>query len=221
MSEPTFPYGYAGDPQGMATMLTRAQCEDKETVYKLHPEFWRRMIALMEHGYRQGVPLGVGTGWRVQPDPPPPGFAPAGNSNHEGFPADGAHGGAVAIDTVPDVSWGWMEANLAPYGLRSFRNVNDEPWHVQPAEIPASRNWRSEPWTLARWPLPEEDPMPLSDDDLERIAAAVWAKLLDGKAASWRLRQTHGIARYYLGGWDEDWPDPTPPLLQQIDKNTS
>ena len=54
----------------------------------------------MQFALTQGVHLGVGTGWRIQPNPPPPGFAAPGNSNHEGFPADGVTGGAVAIDTV-------------------------------------------------------------------------------------------------------------------------
>src|SRR5262245_59290982 len=192
MSEPTFPYGYSGSPQGMGCMLTRTQLEAKETLYKLHPESWRRSIALFEYAWTQGVALGVGTGWRVQPDPPPPGFAPAGNSNHEGFPADGTTGGAVAIDTVCDVSWDWMETNVAAYGLRTFRDVNDEPWHIQQCEIPAGRSYRSDPWELDEWPLPEtegegEDDMALSDEDIERIVdavcdrlpEAVWAKEID------------------------------------------
>ena len=86
-------------------MLTMAQVEAKKTVYMLHPEFWRRFKALMQYAATQGVPLGVGTGWRVQPNPPPPGFAAPGNSNHEGFPADGdrrrgsrhRHGAAVIV----------------------------------------------------------------------------------------------------------------------------
>lgn len=192
-------------------MLTRAQLEAKETVYKLHPEFWRRTIALMEFAWTRGILFGVGTGWRVQPDPPPSGFAPAGNSNHEGFPADGYSGGAVAIDTVCDVSWNWMETNLDVYGLRSFRDVNDEPWHIQPIEIPASRSYRTEPWDLERWPLPgddEEDDMPLSDDDIAKIADAVWAKQIDTtkkdagvdpEPAAELLQKAFLIVREYLG----------------------
>ena len=44
-------------------------------------------------------------------------------------------------------SWGWMEPNLKAYGLRSFLvpsttgyKGKNEPWHIQPAEIPASRS---------------------------------------------------------------------------------
>ena len=181
----TYPYGYNVDGNGVAgmgTMLTIAQCELKQTVYKLHPEFWRRYSALMQYALTCGVHLGVGTGWRIQQNPPPPGFAQPGNSNHEGFPADGTSGGAVAIDTVCDVSWNWMEHNLAAYGLKSFRNVNDEPWHIQPAEIPNSRNWRTEPWKLETFPLPGETPVPqppeedeVTDEDIDKIVKKVWS----------------------------------------------
>lgn len=145
----TFPYGYAG------AMMSRSQLESMTTVAKLHPEFWRRAIALFEAAARAGVPLGVGCGWRIQPANKP-GFAAPGNSNHEGFPADGVSGWAVAIDTVPTSSWNWMEANLAKYGLRSFRNVNSEPWHIQPSDIPASRSYRKERWNLPRFNLPAD-----------------------------------------------------------------
>jgi hypothetical protein len=149
----TYPYGYRKDNNGvmgMGTRLTRSQLEAQTTVANLNPEFWRRFIALCEAAARAGVPLGVGTGWRVQPDPPPSGFAKPGNSNHEGFMSRGA----VAIDTVPEPSWNWMEQNCAKYGLRTFRNVNDEPWHIQPIDIPAGRSYRTQPWSLPKYNLP-------------------------------------------------------------------
>lgn len=149
-----YPFGYAGNPQGMGTMLTWGQYLTKQTVWRLHPEFLRRVKALMEAAAAEGVPLGIGGGWRVQPNPPPPGFARPGNSNHEGFPVGPDSTGAVAADMVPNVSWPWMEANVARFGLRTFKHVNNEPWHIQPAEIPANRNWRTQPWTLATFPLP-------------------------------------------------------------------
>ena len=159
----TYPYGYAKDGAGVAgmgTMLTIPQLELKQTVYKLHPEMWRRYKALMEYALKCGIYLGVGTGWRVQPNPPPPGFAPPGNSNHEGFPADGVSGGAIAIDTVCNVSWSWMEMHLKAYGLKSFKYVNNEPWHIQPAECPNGRSWRKEPWKLAVITLPTQPSAP-------------------------------------------------------------
>lgn len=150
---PTFPYGYRKDENGvmgMGTMLSRSELESQNTVAKLDPEFWRRCITMFEAAARDKIPLGVGTGWRIQPNPPPAGFAPPGNSNHEGFMDDEA----VAIDTVPNTSWNWMEQHCAAYGLRTFKNVNSEPWHIQPADIPPGRSYRTQPWNLPRFNLP-------------------------------------------------------------------
>lgn len=144
----SFPFGYGG------LQLTIPQYEQQKTIRLLNFEFWRRVKALMEFAAANGVALGVGTGWRVQPSNPGPGFAQPGNSNHEGFPADGVSGGAVAADMVPAGSWNWMEGNLFRFGLKSFRNVNGEPWHIQPAEIPNARNFRRTPWVLQTWPIP-------------------------------------------------------------------
>jgi Putative peptidoglycan binding domain len=155
----TYPYGYKADSRGvlgLGTMLTRAQLEAQQTVAKLNPEFWRRSIALFDAAAKAGVPLGPGTGWRVQPNPPPAGFAKPGNSNHEGFMSVDA----VAIDTVPNTSWDWMEKNAPAYGLRTFRYVNSEPWHIQPSDIPAGRSYRTTPWNLARFNLPGPPPAP-------------------------------------------------------------
>ncbi len=143
MSEPVFPYGYAKDASGvmgMGTLLTWDQMMSKSTVYKLHPEVRRRFKALILKASEEGVPLGCGTGWRIQPVNKP-GFASPGNSYHEGFPADGVAAGALAIDTVPAPSWPWMERNIGAYGFRSFKNVGNEPWHIQPVEISTSRHW--------------------------------------------------------------------------------
>ena len=168
---------------------------------RLHPEVLRRFHALIEHGYSAGVPLGVGTGWRVQPDPPPAGFAQPGNSWHESCPVSPASSTALAIDTVPNVSWDWMQTHSGRFGLRSFRYVNNEPWHVQPVEISTSRKHATTMPALVHWELPGEgdDDMPLSDDDINRIATAVWEQYKvdmgddpDDKQRPpwWLLRQT-------------------------------
>jgi N-acetylmuramoyl-L-alanine amidase len=70
----------------------------------------------------------------------------------------------------------------------------------------------------------EGDDMPLSDDDVARIAAAVWAHDLEYPAgnvhnASWWLSRAQGIVRRYLGPWQgEDAPAET--MLQRIDEQT-
>ena len=145
-----YPYGYGSTTETLAQLMRR------NTVNRLHPEFRRRVFAMMEAAADAGVPLGIGTGWRVQPNPPPPGFAKPGNSNHESFPAGSNAPNAVAADMVPTPSFDWMERNCHRFGLRTFRHVNNEPWHIQPVEIPAGRNWRKEPWSLPAWPLTRE-----------------------------------------------------------------
>lgn len=71
-----------------------------------------------------------------------------------------------------------------------------------------------------------EDDMPLSNEDIKRIAKAVWDEAIQGdqpdesKPARWRLRQIHGMCRHYLGGWKESQPPPEMSLLKQIDENT-
>ena len=149
-------YGYAGDPQGTGQMLSIDELLTKVTVSRMHPEVRRRVFAMMEFAASQGVPLGIGTGWRVQPVGKP-GFAAPGNSNHEGFPCEGG-ADAMAADMVPAPSMKWMNANVGRFGLKTFAQVNGEPWHVQPIEIPNSRKRRAQPWALEPFPLPGGQP---------------------------------------------------------------
>lgn len=54
--------------------------------------------------------------------------APPGRSMHEI---------GLAADLEGDLAW--VQANSAKYGLKNFANVNNEPHHVQPEELPNSR----------------------------------------------------------------------------------
>ena len=143
----SFPYGYSGQT------VTEQQLATKRTWVRLHPEMRRRALALFKHLADKGVPLGVGTGWRVQPAGRA-GFASPGNSYHESFPSGSSAANALAIDTVPASSWNAMEVELGRFGLRSFRHVNNEPWHIQPSEIRTSRNWATVCPTLSHPALP-------------------------------------------------------------------
>ncbi len=166
----SFPFGYTPDASGVAglgRMLTFDELERQDTWRKLHPEVKRRAAAMMAAAAAAGVPLGVGTGWRsfatqlagYRRDPRR--FARPGNSNHEGFTANGnGDRDAVAADMVPNSSWAWMEENCGRFGLRTFRAVNHEPWHIQPIEIPASRKGRTVRWDLPTWVLPVDTPVP-------------------------------------------------------------
>jgi peptidoglycan hydrolase-like protein with peptidoglycan-binding domain len=139
----------------MGTMLTWSEMMTKATVNRLHSEVQRRLLALIYYAYTVNVPLGVGTGWRVQPDPPPPGFALPGNSWHESCPVKPTSSSALAIDTVPNISWNWMEAWCGHFGFRTFRFIGNEPWHIQPIEIPASRRFATTLPPLYRWEFPD------------------------------------------------------------------
>ena len=148
-----YPFGYQGRRLTWDRMLLQS------TVNRLHPEVLRRFKALIEYAATEGRPLGVGTGWRVQPNPPPPGFAKPGNSWHESCPVNPASATAMAIDTVITNSWDWMERNCGDFGFRTFRHVNNEPWHIQPIEIPTSRKFATVCPVLPSWPLPGVPPV--------------------------------------------------------------
>lgn len=57
--------------------------------------------------------------------------APPGMSMHEI---------GLAVDFAPSTEFDWVKEHAADFGLRSFHDVNNEPWHVQPAELPGSRS---------------------------------------------------------------------------------
>jgi peptidoglycan hydrolase-like protein with peptidoglycan-binding domain len=57
----------------------------------------------------------------------------------------------LAADMTGDM--GWVRDNVARFGLQTFENVNNEPWHVQPTELPRSRRvYQQNPtWGLPPW----------------------------------------------------------------------
>lgn len=187
----TYPYGYGNPPQ----RLTMADLETKATVRNAHPEFWRRLRAMLIAGDGR---LGIGTLWRSSDlqrdvflqrhspvasggccsydggryalDPGNAHAAPPGRSFHEGI----MNGTAAALDAIGDLVW--MHANEAAYGFKDFRNVGNEPWHLQFVELPNSVSaWikagSPEPtiWTLPAEPTPPT-PTPPKDDDMLYLA---------------------------------------------------
>ena len=158
MAEPTYPYGYArppnGGPQGMGTRLTWTQMMTKKTVYNLHPEFRRRFHRMIEYAWSVGcrsasVPAGGSSPTRRRP----------------ASPSLGTHGmSRVRCPRSRQRRWrstrcrtssgtGWV-ATAAAFGLRVFTNVNNEPWHAQPVDIPTGRRYATVLPPLKTWNLP-------------------------------------------------------------------
>lgn len=142
-------------------------------------ELRRRLLALFDASQDAGTDVGLGQGWRSSAEqertfrarydqaPCPadvrwdgkcwrlkPGMAPVappGRSYHEETTPAGF---ALAADLVGDIAW--ANSICAEFGLRHFADVNDEPWHHQPIEVPTSRtNYAGE--ALRSWALPGED----------------------------------------------------------------
>lgn len=167
-----YPYGWKGRRLPLAVIARMAP------VRKLDPEFRRRVFAMMQAAGKAGRGLGIGESWRssetqlrgfldrhheVQTggccqyngkryalNPHRAHMAPPGLSYHESTTPQGL---ALAVDMVGNLKW--MNANAERFGLVHFAQVNHEPWHVQPAELPASRrNYKPSMSPLKEFPLP-------------------------------------------------------------------
>ena len=82
--------------------------------------------------------------------------APPGRSMHEL---------GLAADLAGDHAW--VVANSSRFALKNFASVNDEPWHVQPVDLPNSRadyERQGSPWATNADPGP-----PPQDGDRRRV----------------------------------------------------
>lgn len=153
----------------------------------IHPEMQRRTIALMDAARAAGVDLGIGGGFRTEAEQ----FslfdsrhdvvasggccsydgkrwalvtgahaAPPNRSYHEAtIPYAGRAYGA-AFDMVGWES-GWMEENIARFGMKTFTDVNGENWHIQMVEVPNSRSsYDPNIHLITTWSLPVAAPAP-------------------------------------------------------------
>lgn len=139
------PYGYNGN------RISLSELKQKPDFNKLNPRFKERLLQMM----RVNPDVGVGGGTR---DPAAQekmflsryqrteeetnifwdgsywkhtsgaAAAPPGSSMHEI---------GLAADLVGDLDW--MNAHAGEFGLQHFAGVNNEPWHVQPDDLPRSR----------------------------------------------------------------------------------
>jgi peptidoglycan hydrolase-like protein with peptidoglycan-binding domain len=150
--------------------VTLDQIRASSTFRGMHPTMQERVAAMIE---ASGGSIGLGQGlrstaaqlqmfldrhvedaggsisfdgkrWRRLPDKAA--AAPPGRSMHEiGLAAD-------LVDPTGD--FGWVAANAAKFDLKTFADVNNEPWHVQPAELPSGRSAyeQSKSWGMPPWP---------------------------------------------------------------------
>lgn len=173
----TYLYGYNGGRKSLAEM------EQRDAWARVHPEMRRRLVALFDASQDAGHEVGFGEGWRSSAAQRQVflerhtevasggccGFdakrwqlkanmahaAPPGRSYHE---ETDAYGYCYAVDAVGDLTWLGATANA--YGLVDFSDVNSEPWHLQPVELPTSRkDYTGQP--LDVWPLPGPTPPPV------------------------------------------------------------
>lgn len=151
--------GYSGSTR------TEAGLEAWSIWQRFDPEFRRRLKALMNASIDLGRAVGVGGGWRStesqrnlflsryhkeddtnltgsiywegawweKNDGVAP-AAPPGRSYHE---STTRNGGCLAADMIGDTKW--MNENCNKFGLIHFGNINGEPWHLQPCDIPTGR----------------------------------------------------------------------------------
>ena len=194
----TYLYGYPAAGQAQQR-LTLVELEAKTTWRRTDPEFRRRLLAMFDAAQDEGHDLGLGGAWRsgaiqlatalqrhilveeggcctykgkrYQLRPKTAHAVFPGLSYHEETTAAGE---ALAADLIGDLVW--ANANCWRFGLLHFAQVNGEPWHHQPVELPRSRS-KYTGQQLAVWPLPAKPtpPAPIppappltEDDDMPR-----------------------------------------------------
>jgi hypothetical protein len=205
----TYQFGYDG------RRLTLAELNQRPTWTRLHPELRRRLVAMFDDARDDGRDLGIGQGWRSSAEQERTfraryhvvterpwdtvwngqrwrkkagvaAAAPPGRSYHEETTPDGH---ALAADLVGDLDW--MNAHCGDFGLRHFANVNREPWHVQPIEIPTSRNaYRGQPLEVWR---PNAEEITMLQLDYEPGTTRWVATLWTGTELAW-VRDGHAAA---------------------------
>jgi len=164
--------GYSG------TVRTLAELEAWSGWQGIDPEMRRRLLALMDASNVAGRPVGIGgsirtverqtalflsrhhvvlwggcctyQGKRYALNSGVAHAAPPGRSYHEPVTTQGK---CLAVDMIGDMRW--LHENTARFGLFDFTNFpgNNEPWHVQPLELPRGRS-QYNPTTMALRPFP-------------------------------------------------------------------
>lgn len=146
--------------------VTLDQIRASSTFRGMHPTMQERVSALIE---ASGGAVGLGQGLRSPAAQLQMFLArhaedPAGPISYDGKrwarragqaaaapPGRSMHEIGLAADLTGDFAW--LAANVAEFDLKTFEDVNREPWHVQPAELPNGRSSyeQSKAWGMPPW----------------------------------------------------------------------
>lgn len=184
--------GYAGK------MVTREQFVASTLFRAMQPEFGRRVLAACDAANTAGAPLGIGGTIRstegavrvaMSRHHPTTGtergcctwggvrFALNRGVAHAAFPDRTYHVAmtpkaqpryCLAVDTIGKAGWSWLRSHADEYGLRQFYDIGNEPWHLQPIEIPTGRQRYN---ADVHEPLPVFDLPGLPDPQAQRVEA--------------------------------------------------
>lgn len=174
MSAITVPVGYSGKVAPIDAV------DQRYLLGHYHPEARRRYLAVMRAaggllGLNPDQGLCGGGGFSRTREQQaasyardPNTFAPPDRSFHQVWDtwADGASG-AQAIDWVGRdgrhaEAWKWLRDFGGLYGIKTFHDVNGEPWHTQLIGVPNSvSQWKAQGYPApGRWNLPGGTPEP-------------------------------------------------------------
>jgi hypothetical protein len=195
--ERTYFYGYSG------SRYTRPQIEGMSNFDALNPEVRRRLWALMDADPTGN--LGVGSAWRSRARAQQlyedyragRRSAPAASPDRT-YHCEKNDGYCYAADMVGSLRW--MNANAHHFGLKHFADVNDEPWHIQPIEIPTTCSPSFQGAALPTFPLPggstddtlinEGDRLMATNEDFLQISEIVNREV--NEAIRWAVQTEDG-----------------------------
>lgn len=232
-----YPVGYGTDLVEMDELRRRHEP-------RMHPEYARRLFAWIES--RGGV-MGIGGGWRPTPSDTSQ-ASRDGKSFHQTQRWSSGLEAYSAVDLVArngdDVhrapTWaevpeqGTGHPDIATYGVHC--NVSGEPWHMQWTDerlggyvLDGYDSWTNagRPEPSPDYPLPEDNDMPITDDEINRIAdaaaARVWARSVETHEgtypASGVLARIFNVVRRQLGTGDP-LDEGEVETLRRVDQNT-
>jgi N-acetylmuramoyl-L-alanine amidase len=152
----------------------------------------------------------------------------------DGVPADSMNTHAIGVEANGGYGEAWPKIQTDSYvhgvaALMAHYRIDHCRAHFEWAPDRKIDPAGPSPWAQgnASWNMDafradcEGGDMPLSDDDVRRIADAVWTHDVGGVKAWSAINTIKGTVRQFLGGWkDDDSPPPEETLLKQIHNNT-